>query len=315
MLHEGAQVDDIFVVKFKKGFAPYANGFSFELTLSDNSGKNIEYKYWGQKDENKVRALYDSIKPDSIVRVQGKVGVYKERLQLTTNEPFLLEVLKEGEYNASDFLRKAEKDIEKMFSVLIDEINKIKNTQIKNLLQNIFNDESISTRFKTAPGSIEIHHNWIGGLLEHTLEVIEYCKKSIELFPELDRDLLIAGAILHDIGKMEELEVTTRIKGTIKGQMIGHLSLSAIFVSKKCDEIGMDDDIKNKLLHLIVSHHGRVEWGSPKEPMTAEAFALYYADELSSKLSGILNFIENSRETTEDDFMFHPRLGRNILLR
>ena len=126
---------------------------------------------------------------------------------------------------------------------------------------------------------------------------------------------LIAGALLHDIGKLEEIEVTSRIKGTKKGQLAGHLVLSAIFVSKKCDEIEMDDEIKNKLLHMIVSHHGKSEYGSPKEPMFPEALVVYYSDELSSKVAEMLGFVESAKSETEDDFMYHPRNKKNILLR
>ena len=122
----------------------------------------------------------------------------------------------------------------------------------------------IEKKFKKHPGGIEIHHNWTGGLLQHTLEVLNYCKLSWELFPELSKDLLITGALLHDIGKLEELAVTSRIKGTNKGQLIGHIVLGSTYVSNKIDEIGMEDEPKDKILHMIVSHHGRMECPLPK---------------------------------------------------
>jgi len=311
---EGEFVDDIFIVKFKKGINKYANGFYFELILADNSG-NITYKYWGSNDEAKINALYDSIKPDSIVHVQGKVSLYKDKLQLVTNEPFVFEVLNEGQYDKSDFINPPRKDIDLMFKKIIEAINSVKNEKIKKLLYSIFTDREIENRFKTHPGAIEIHHNWIGGLLEHTIEVLEYCEKSFEIFPKLNRDILIAGALLHDLGKLEEIEITSRIKGTNLGQMVGHLTLGAVLVSKKCDELHVEEDIKNKLLHIIVSHHGKLEFGSPKEPMFPEALIIYYADELSSKVSEMLEFIKNAKESTEDDFMFNKRNGKNILLK
>ncbi len=314
-LKEGNLVDDVFFVKFKKGMSQYSKGFSFELTLSDNSGKNIEYKYWGDNNEEKVKSIYDSIKADSIVHVQGRISVYKEKLQLATNEPFMIEVLKEGQYNESDFIKPAKKDINLMYAELLNIIDLVENPKLKELLDNIFKNKEIEIKFKNHPGAIEIHHNWVGGLLQHTLEVLNYCKTSWETFPQLNRDLLVAGALLHDIGKLEEIEVTSRIRGTKKGQLTGHLVLSTIFVDKKCGEIGMEEELKDKLLHIIVSHHGKVEFGSPKEPMSAEALAVYYADELSSKIAEMIEFIENAKSDTEDDFMFHKRNGRNILLR
>lgn len=314
-LKEGDKVDDIFFVKFKKGISQYAKGFSFELTLSDNSGRNIDYKYWGNNDETKVKSLYESIKADSIVHVQGKISVYKDKLQFVTNEPFIIEVLKEDQFNQADFVKQPKKDINLMYSKLLNIIDKVENFQIKELLNNVFKDKKVEEKFKIHPGAIEIHHNWIGGLLEHTLEIADYCRLSWEIYPTLNKDLLIAGALLHDIGKIEEINVTSRIKGTRKGQLIGHLIISAIFVSNKCDELKIEEDIKNKLLHIITSHHGKLEFGSPKEPMFPEAVVIYYADELSSKLAEMIEFIEEAKLNTEDDFMFNKRYSRNILLK
>jgi 3'-5' exoribonuclease len=312
---DGDRVDDVFFVKFKKGMAPYSKGFSFELTLSDGSGRSMEYKYWGDTNETAVRALYDSMKADSIVRVQGKVALYREKLQMTTNAPDRIEVLKPGQYDEADFVKQAKKNIDEMYGRLLDFVSEVKNPKIKELLSSVFKDKEIEGKFKKHPGAIDIHHNWVGGLMEHVLEVAEYCKKSWELYPQLDKDLLIAGALLHDIGKLEELEVTSRIKGTRKGQLTGHLVLSAVFVSNKCDEAKIDAETKDKLMHIIVSHHGKSEYGAPKEPMFPEALAVYYADELSARLAEMTEFIEESKQSTEDEFMYQKRYNKNVLLK
>ncbi|MCX8147314.1 MAG: HD domain-containing protein [Candidatus Woesearchaeota archaeon] len=315
-LKDGQFIDDIFVVKIKKTMSRYRDGYYFNLLLSDNSGKTIDYTYWGPNDEAKVKLIYNSIKNDSIVHVQGKVSIYKNKLRITTNEPNIIEVLKEGQYREEDFIKPARRDIEEMYNALKKTIDCVENKDIKTLLNNIFYDKEIENKFKRHPGSIEIHHNWIGGLLQHTLEVLDYCMLSKKHFPGLDSDLLIAGSLLHDIGKIEELEMTTRIKGTEKGQLIGHLPIGMMFVSKKIDEInGFDNDLKNKILHMIVSHHGKLEYGAPKEPMFPEALAVYYADEISAKMAEITEFIKNSKDDTEDSFMYSKRNGKNIFLR
>lgn len=315
-LKEGDIVDDVFVVKIKKGISQYVKGYSFQLLLSDNSGKTIEYKYWGSPDEGKVRALYEPIKEDSVVHVQGMVSTYSGKLQLATNEPFIIEVLNEGQYSKEDFVKPAKKDINKMYDGIKQAIEKVEDLNLKKLLENIFNDPEIEKKFKRHPGAIEIHHNWVGGLLQHTEEVLSLCELNLKLFPGLNKDLLIAGALLHDIGKLEELEVTSRIKGTNIGQLTGHLVLGTVYVSKKIDEIdGFDQDLKNKLLHVMVSHHGKNEFGSPKEPMFPEAVAVYYADEMSSKIAEMAEFIKDSKEDTEDNFMYNKRYNRNILLK
>jgi len=280
--------------------------------LSDSTGKTIEYVYWGGRNESKVKALYDSIKADSVLRVQGKVSSYNEKLQLATNEPFELEVLEEGQYNKEDFIKPSTKDIGKMQAHLMETIEKIGNPSIKKLLKSVFDE--LGSRFSKHPAAIEVHHNCIGGLLEHTLEVLGFCEEALKHF-SLDKDLLIAGALLHDIGKIDELEITSRIKGSEAGQLVGHLVLGTIFVSNKMDKLGFDKGLKNKLLHLMVSHHGRFEYGSPKEPMFPEAVALYYADEMSSKLSEMTTFVDDAKQDTEDNFMYSKRNGRNVFLR
>ncbi len=314
-LKQGEIVNDVFVVKIKKAMAPYTKGFSFDLLLSDNSGKSIEYKYWGGPDEKRVKTIYDSIKADSVVLVQAKVSTYNGKLQLVTNEPGAISVLAQGQYDTADFIKPAKKDIEKMYSEVLAEIESIKNSKIKKLMENIFHDSDFREKFKRHPGAIEIHHNWIGGLMQHSLELLNYCKLAQQMNPELDRDLLIAGALLHDLGKLEELETTTRIKGTQKGQLAGHLVLSILFVSEKMKELDFEPLMRNKILHMMVSHHGKHEYGSPKEPMFPEALAVYYADEMSSKLAEMLEFIKYAKNDTEDDFMFSRRHDRNILLR
>jgi len=313
-LNEGDSVDDIFVVKIKKGISQYVKGYAFDLLLSDNSGKTVDYKYWGSQDEARVKVLYDTIKSDSVVHVQGKVGFYAGKRQVTTNEPFIIEVLQEEQYDKADFVKPARKNLDKMFEELMKYTDTVSDDKLKLFLKSVFSTE-IKKKFMEHPGAIEIHHNWTGGLMEHVLEILKYCETSWELHPELDKDLLIAGALLHDIGKLEELEVTSRIKGTVKGQLIGHLSLGAAFVSKRLEETDIDDIMKNKLLHLIIAHHGKLEYGSPKEPMIPEAFVLFYSDIMSAKAAEMIEFVKDSREDTEDDFMYYRREKRNIYLK
>ena len=310
---EGDIVDDLFVVKIKKGVSEYSKGYYFSLILTDSSGGSIDYRYWGDFDIDKINEIYDSIKSDSVIYLGGQVSLYKGKLQIVSNEQQKIEILEKDKYNEEDFIKRTKKNIEKMHMELEEYINKVNNEKIKFLLITIFNE--IKERFKKHPAAISIHHNWVGGLLEHTLEVLKYCELSKELFPELDNDLLIAGALLHDIGKLEEMEMTTRIKGTNKGMFQGHLVLGTIFVSNKMDVLGLKDEIKNKILHMMISHHGKNDYGSPKEPMFPEAVALYYADEMSSKIADIINFVKDNKDQTEDDFMYNYKKGTNIFLR
>ncbi|MFH0832722.1 MAG: HD domain-containing protein, partial [Candidatus Aenigmatarchaeota archaeon] len=240
MLKDGDRIDDIFVVKIKKGVAQYTNGYSFGLLLTDSSGKNVDYKFWGSHNEADVRRLYESIKSDSVVHIKGKFSFYKGMPQITTNEPDTIKPLEKEEYEVADFIKKSKKDINRMYDDLLEIIKTISDSSLKKLLSSIFEDASIKEKFKTHPGAIEIHHNWTGGLIQHMLEVVEYCEISAKAYPTINRDLLITGALLHDIGKLDELEVTARIKASKKGQMIGHIVLGSIFVANKMDELGID---------------------------------------------------------------------------
>ena len=314
--NEGEEVKDIFVVKFKKGISNYAKGYSFYLVLTDSSGKSMDYKYWGGNDEAKVKMIYDTIKDDSVVYVEGKVGSYNNKPQIGSNEGVhLIKVIEKDQYNEEDFIKKTTKDIEIMYSQLEGYIEKVRDEKLKSLLKNIFLE--VGGSFKKHPAAISIHHNWVGGLLEHVLEVLRYCELSAELFPELNRDLLFTGAILHDIGKLEEMEMTARIKGTNKGMFSGHVLLGSVFVSNKMDELEIDEETKNKVLHMIISHHGKIEYGALKEPMFPEAVVLHYADELSSKTVEMLNFVNDNKDDTEDDFMpkWEKNKPTNIFLR
>lgn len=314
--YEGDDIKDIFVVKFKKGISVYTKGYSFNLVLTDSSGKSIDYKYWGGPDESKLEVIYNAIKDDSVIYVEGRVSSYNNRLQISSNEGIhIVRVIEKDQYNEEDFIKKSTKDVEAMYSQLIEYVEKVKDEKLKLLLKSIFSE--VGDSFKKHPAAISIHHNWIGGLLEHVLEVTKYCELSTELFPELNKDLLITGALLHDIGKLEEMEMTTRIKGTNKGMFSGHVVLGSILVSKKMDEFGIDEETKNKVLHMIVSHHGKIENGSPKEPMFPEAVALYYADDSSTKIAGMFNFIRENKDETENDFMpqWEKNKPKNIFLR
>jgi len=313
---EGEPVDDIFVVKIKKGVSDYSKGFYFALILTDASSKSIDYRYWGGPNEERVKRIYDSIKNDSVIHITGQVSSYQGKMQITSNEVDRIIVLEKGQYLEQDFIKKTKKDIDFLKSELDRHIGKVKDEKLNLLLKKIFH-EDLREAFQKHPAAISIHHNWIGGLLEHTLEVLDYCELSKKLYSNLNEDLLVTGALLHDIGKLEEMEMTTRIKGTNPGQFVGHIVLGSITVSEKMKQIGVDPETQNKILHMIVSHHGKIEHGSPKEPMFPEAIALYYADESSTKLNEIFNFIENNKDDTEDEFMpkWPKNLPTNIFLR
>lgn len=304
-----AEFEDIFVVKFKKPVQPYSNGYRFELRIADSSGE-LMLKYWGGADVQKVTELYDSIKPDDAVLVKGRVVEYNNQLEISCNDGNL-KVLAQGDYDSADFVKKAENSDE-MFLELMSIITTIENSEIKQILDAFFKDHEFVDRFKKCPASMYRHHAYIGGLLQHVLAVVKICLKIHQLNPTLDRDLLIAGALLHDIGKFDELKVGAVIRVTKAGTLAGHITLGAQEFEKRTSELKVSENTKLKLLNMILSHHGKLEYGSPKLPATPEAMALYYADELDAKLHQMI--YKKQTAMTEDEYLYTKDFG-NIFLR
>ncbi len=312
-LREGDRVDDVFVVKIKKGVFPYKKGHCLILILSDASGASVKYTYWGT-DETSVRQLAAPLHTDAVVHLQGRAEVYESELRISTNPPDTIQVVPPGEYNTADFIGPPRRNVQEMEGELSALIASVKNGEIKKVLGHIFTT-TFTSAFARHPASIERHHNWTAGLLQHVLEMAQLAEKTVSLLPGLDRDLLMAGVLLHDIGKVEEMEVTTRVKGSFAGQLNGHIPIGYHLASTAMKELGTDAVLREKLLHLITSHHGQLAFGSPKEPMFPEAVALHYIDQLSAQVTSFLDDVQLSRNLTEDQFMYSKYQRRNILLR
>ncbi len=309
-IKEGDVVEDAFVVKIKRGVKEYSNGFFVDLVLSDNSGKTIGLKYWGTNSLPDMRQLYESIPSDSIVLVKGRVTSYKGKLEISTNIP--PKVLEKGEYDPLDFIKPPRGSLDEKLEEIMIYVDMISDENLRGMVKEII--EANKERFMKYPAAIEIHHNWIGGLMDHILEMLKIAEPTWSIYP-VDKNIIISGIVLHDIGKLDELYISTRIKGSRIGQLAGHIVLGSIEVSKYMEKHGLDELTKEKLLHIIASHHGRVEYGSPKEPMFPEAVIVHEVDEMSSRVAEMLEFIKASKQETEDEFMYNRRQGRNILLK
>ncbi|MBR9681559.1 MAG: HD domain-containing protein [Candidatus Altiarchaeota archaeon] len=313
-LKSGEFVDDIFVVKIKRELRSYKNGFKFVLILSDASGHSVEYVYWGDQNEAAVKKIYNTISEDSVIHIQATVGSYRNKLQLSANSGDRVVVLEEGEYDPLDFIQGSHRPVDEMLDELNHYIDSVKDEKLKALLKSILHHPKILLKLKKHPSAIQIHHNRIGGFLEHTLEVTKICDLFTKLYP-LNHDLVITGALLHDIGKLDEMEITTRIKGTRQGQLVGHIVQGVIRVSNAMDAVVLSDELRDKLLHILVSHHGSLEYGSPKTPMFPEAIAVHLADAASAKIDEMSGFIESVQGNTEGDFVYYKRGARNLLIK
>jgi 3'-5' exoribonuclease len=310
-LREGMEVDDIFSVGFKKYPKAYRNGFSFELRLQDSSGQ-INAVYWGglANSEAAVQELYDSFKERDIVRVRGKVSVFRDALQISINPEVGHLLEKTTDFDLCDFVPSSERDLDEMMDEIDAAVMGISNRDLRAVLQSFFTEPEFRSRFKNAPAAITHHCNWIGGLAEHTLNIYTACEFMTRQYEELDRDLLLTGALLHDIGKVREYEVTSNIDCSLEGRLIGHVVVGAQMVDDACRSVpAFPELLRLKLVHMILSSHGKLEYGSPKLPAFPEAMALALVDQMGATMEKLVAIKKECASRTEDEWAWDKEYG------
>lgn len=310
-LEIGKKVEDLFSVKYKQPLSQYKNGFKFSLVLSDKAGE-IDATYWGGTERNIVQELYNEFNEGDVIYISGLVGEYKNKLSISINDRGIIR--KSQKYNVEDFVPKTKKDIE----ILVEHINKViyslDDNILRTLLESFFSNNEFIYKFKNAPAAMYVHHAYLGGLLEHTVNVVELCETICRLYPQLDRNLTITGALLHDIGKIKEFDVTTNIKISEEGLLLGHPILSVNMVLERIESLNdFPNNLKDKLLHILLSHHGKVEYGSPIEPLFAEAWAVYLADENDSRLSRSIKIKEGAKIDDNSFYIYDKINGKAYL--
>lgn len=277
---------------YKKQLRDFKNkpGKYLTLTIGDKTGQ-LEAKGWDKAEELALR-----FEENDIVLLEGQVELFNDKLQLR-----VINLHKVDKYDLSDFLPQTSKDVDKLFDYI--KSVKIQNHYLKLLLESFFKDEEFVTLLKRAPAAKSLHHCYLGGLVEHTYEVIKICEVVCELFPQIDRELLFTGAILHDIGKIKELKFTKVIDYTDEGRLIGHVVMGERIISERMATIaGFPKELKMRLSHLLLSHHGEYEWGSPKRPKTLEACTLHYAENLDAQVNRFILLIEKEKDKTWADY-------------
>jgi len=249
-------------------------GQYLSLTLGDATG-DIPARMWDNAEE--AAALFGA---GDAVTVRGVVEEYRGQKQL------VIERLKRAEPKEAaraELLPTSTRDLDELRERLVEIVRSVEEPHLRALVEHFFGDEEFLARFCRAPGAKALHHSYLGGLLEHTVGVIEVLETVARVHPALDRDLLIAGALMHDLGKVAELECKASIEYTDRGRLVGHTVLTDRMVNRAIDGIeGFPEELATRLTHLLLSHHGQREYGAPVLPMTAEACALHYADNLDA---------------------------------
>jgi 3'-5' exoribonuclease len=260
-------------VRSKKDGSPY-----FALTLADRSGQ-IEAMMWETAEAGAFAA-------GDIVKLRGQVGRYKEKFQITVNRIRRAEA---GEFDLADFVPKTERDVDELWAELNGYVESFTDPYLKALLRSFLDDAEIAAALREAPAAKSMHHAWIGGLLEHVVSLLGICDLTAKHYG-VHRDLLLTGAVLHDIGKLQELRWGTNFDYTVEGQLLGHITIGVGMVERKMAAIdGFPPALRVLVSHLVLSHHGKYEFGSPKLPMIPEAVLLHYLDDMDAKMQTMRN--------------------------
>jgi 3'-5' exoribonuclease len=304
-------VEGFFVVEYKHEIKEYKKGYRFMFGVSDSSGE-VMVNYWGGSDGGEVEEVWGDFKKGDIVHLKGESVIYNERLQINLNPPeHFTRKAKEGEFDPAMFIAVTTRDISEMEKKFFNLVSSVMDPLMKGLLEDIFKAPDTWKTFKNAPAAKQFHHAYIGGLLEHTLGVADFVETACKVQPSLERDLAITGALLHDIGKIKEMNATSTIEYTPKGMLEGHVVMGYEMVKSKLGDF--PETLATKILHIMLSHHGEKENGSPQEPMFPEAAAVFLADMFDSL---IVQFIREKEDADTDDFKIFSRLlNRRIFLK
>jgi 3'-5' exoribonuclease len=284
-LQDGQTVTTHFLVCAKEIRSTREGKAYLRLELGDASGR-VEARMWEGFDRTAA-----SFERDDFVKVQARVENYRSKLQLAIEK---IRRAEESEVDPADFFAHTKENIEEMYMKLLQVVASVGNSWLRRLLENVVQDPEIVPRLKRAPAAKVMHHAYYGGLLEHVLSLCNLCRGVLSHYPEADADLLLSGAILHDVGKLQELRYERSLGYTDEGQLLGHILIEYELVAKKMDAIeGFPPALRTLVLHMLVSHHGQYEFGSPKLPMFREALLLHYLDDLDSKMAAIRSALES----------------------
>ena len=287
-------------VKAKKNGEPY-----LALVLADRTGQ-IEAKMWDNVEE--FIAVFEQ---DDFLKVKGLVNKYKNRFQLTIHK---LRRMNEVDIDFTDYLPKTTKDIGELWRTLTEFVATFQNPHLKSLVELFMADAEIAERYRNAPAAKTLHHAYIGGLLDHVVSLFRSCDLICRNYPQVNRDLLLTGAYLHDIGKIQELTYNRAFTYTTRGQLLGHMIIELEMLQAKLPAIpDFPVQLKTLLEHMIISHHGQYDFGSPKLPMFPEALMLHYLDDLDSKMESMRAHFEREALLDGPWTGYNASLGRPLL--
>jgi 3'-5' exoribonuclease len=296
-----------FYVARNPRLVPYrdpSNGHYLRLHLGDRTG-TIQARIWKAAEESN-----EEIRDGSVIKIDGSVEVFREEAQVHIRR---VRPGREGEFDQEDFMNASSRDPEQMWSKVQDAVRSVKDPHLASLLRTFYGNVPFTHRLLVSPAARVIHHSYMYGLLEHLYELLLLAEPLMDLYPEIDEDLLVAGILLHDIGKLEEYEVETDISVTDFGKLIGHVVLSERLVSQAIRGIeGFPQQLELEVIHLVISHHGRHEWGAARRPKSLEAIALHHLDNLDAQVNRFNLLLSSVRQDGKTWTDYDRMLGRML---
>jgi 3'-5' exoribonuclease len=305
-LKEGDWVDGTFLVAAKQVMIAKNGGMYLSLKLADKTGE-VDGKLWDNAEE--VAGRFEK---EDFIRVKGVAANYQGMMQIKMKTA---EKVEDAKVDLANFLETSPRNIDEMIKDLSAVATGVKNRYLNQLMISFLTDKTFMDAFRRAPAAKALHHNYIGGLLEHVVELIALARDVAKHFPGIDMDLLTVGAFLHDIGKVRELSVRKSIEYTTEGRLLGHISLGYEMLADKIKAIpGFPDELTMLLKHIMLSHHGEYEFGSPKRPKIQEAIIVNYLDDLAAKISNFRATLK--KENVEaGDWTYYSKMHDRYLYR
>jgi len=287
---EGKPFDSYFLLLQKQQRTTQTNKPYLNLTLGDKTGQ-IEGRVWEPGDP---RISKDADRGD-IVKIRGCVSRYKDSLQMKVDQ---IRRATPGETDKADLMPSTTCDVAELWATLLAFVESFTDPDLKRLVEAVLADPAIAQAFREAPAAKQLHHAWLGGLLEHVVSLLKLADRVAPHYPILHRDLLLTGILLHDIGKIRELSWDIGFEYTLEGTLLGHIQMGVALAERTMDALpGFPPRLKTLVLHMILSHHGKLEFGSPKLPMIPEALVLNFLDDLDAKMQAVQGeFDKSARE-------------------
>lgn len=306
-IRSGDKIASSFLVA-EKSLAHSQKGLPYlNVRLKDKTGE-VDGKVW-----DNAHALDAVFKKGDIIFIEGRTQTFRNSLQVSI---LTARTLTAEEFNPSDYLPVSNLDVDAMFNEMMAYVETMDSAWLKTLLHAFFSNTETADRFKRAPAAKGFHHIYLGGLLEHTLSVVKLLDQAAAHYPKLNRDLLLAGGVLHDIGKIDEFSYDSIIEYSDEGRMIGHLVMGVEMIDKKISGIdGFPPRLALELRHIILSHHGEFEFGSPKRPKTKEALVVHFMDDLDAKLNAFDLIVEADAANTDSEWTPYNRFFERYLFK